>query len=638
MSKAAPEAVAGRARSPLTALVSMPWGALDRPALGLSLLKAAAERSGYACDVHYLSIPFAERLGLDTYRWVYGDLPHVAFAGEWTFAEALNGPRHEADRLYLEEELDGRWRLGAERIARLRSVRAAAAPFLDWCMEAVDWARYDAIGFTSTFEQNLASLALAKRLKARWPHLWILFGGANWEGEMGRELHARFPFVNIAFSGEADETFPRVIEAIADGGEALAAIPGLSIRARDGGSLATAPPRPVADMDGLPTPDYSDYFAALARSGTAAEVVPTLLIETSRGCWWGAKSHCTFCGLNGQSMSFRAKSGPRALAELESLTAQWPIGTVSVVDNILDMKYFTSFFPALIEADLGLDLFWEVKANLSRAQVAMLARAGVRRIQPGIESLSTRLLGALRKGTTALRNLLLLRHCREHGVSVDWNVLHHIPGERAEDYRAVRRMLPAIAHLAPPAAHGPIRLDRFSPYHADPGAYGLSRVRPVPAYAAIYPFDEAGLSRVAYYFDFDAQPTGAAQERDSMLAEVAVWMRDPDPGTLTAFDDGRAIRLVDGRRNARNRTARLSGPARTAYLACDSIASVESIQARIARDHPGLSAAATRALLGRMEEAGWMVSDGDLHLSLATWPSGRPAAETETASAWATAA
>ena len=48
-------------------------------------------------------------------------------------------------------------------------------------------------------------------------------------------------------------------------------------------------------------------------------VVPTLLFETSRGCWWGAKSHCTFCGLNGETMAFRSKSPRRALDELEQL-------------------------------------------------------------------------------------------------------------------------------------------------------------------------------------------------------------------------------------------------------------------------------------------------------------------------------
>jgi radical SAM superfamily enzyme YgiQ (UPF0313 family) len=42
-----------------------------------------------------------------------------------------------------------------------------------------------------------------------------------------------------------------------------------------------------------------------------------LLFEASRGCWWGAKHHCTFCGLNGLSMTFRSKSADRAYSEIK---------------------------------------------------------------------------------------------------------------------------------------------------------------------------------------------------------------------------------------------------------------------------------------------------------------------------------
>ena len=48
---------------------------------------------------------------------------------------------------------------------------------------------------------------------------------------------------------------------------------------------------------------------------------PTLLIETSRGCWWGERNHCTFCGLNGSSMSFDEMAPGRALELFDGLFA-----------------------------------------------------------------------------------------------------------------------------------------------------------------------------------------------------------------------------------------------------------------------------------------------------------------------------
>ena len=49
-------------------LVSAPFADPDFPALGLSLLAAMAQRKRHRCRVEYLSIPFAEEIGIDAYR------------------------------------------------------------------------------------------------------------------------------------------------------------------------------------------------------------------------------------------------------------------------------------------------------------------------------------------------------------------------------------------------------------------------------------------------------------------------------------------------------------------------------------------------------------------------------------------
>ncbi len=82
--------------------------------------------------------------------------------------------------------------------------------FLDECMDAFDMARYDVVGFTTTFEQNLASLSLARMVKERYPEKVVVFGGANCDGVMGVELHRSFPWIDYVVSGEADLVFPRL--------------------------------------------------------------------------------------------------------------------------------------------------------------------------------------------------------------------------------------------------------------------------------------------------------------------------------------------------------------------------------------------------------------------------------------------
>ena len=63
----------------------------------------------------------------------------------------------------------------------------------------------------------------------------------------------------------------------------------------------------IRDLDALPVPNYRDYMARVQASPLGKTINPRLLFQTSRGCWWGAKQHCTFCGLNGQGMAYRSK-------------------------------------------------------------------------------------------------------------------------------------------------------------------------------------------------------------------------------------------------------------------------------------------------------------------------------------------
>jgi ribosomal peptide maturation radical SAM protein 1 len=604
-------------------LASMPWGAVDRPALGISLLKAGLASRGVPCDVRYLNLTFAAFLGLDGYNWVQGGLPHVAFAGDWLFAEALYGPQPADDARYLDKILGERWGVPPAARADLLAMRSRIEPFLEHCLAAVDWRAYSLVGFTSTFEQNIASLALARRLKAAHPELRTAFGGANWEGEMGEELHRCFPFIDLACSGEADESFPAVVQALAGARslEALSDIPGVIWRDTHGRTVANGPAAPITVMDALPIPDFADYFRELEASGTASAVVPTLLFETSRGCWWGAKSHCTFCGLNGGAMAFRSKSAARALDELRTLVTTWRTGFVAVVDNILDMRYFRDFLPALEEVDLGVELFYEVKANLSKSQVELLARAGVRRIQPGIESLSDHVLRLMRKGTTALRNIQLLKWCRQSGIAVDWNILYGFPGETTDDYERMSAMLPAIRSLGPPGAFGPIRLDRFSPYFTTPDRFGLTGVRPMGAYEHLYPFAPSSIARIAYYFDFDYAP-GAwpGDVARPFLYEVQDWIAYPDLGSLVAVDcDDGTLLLLDQRRDALAHEHQLDAVEREAYLYCDEIRSAEGVTGHLRRLWPDrqIENGDVVGMLDRLVADRLMLREGSLYLSLA---------------------
>ena len=594
----------------------MPFGPIEYPSLGLGLLAAHCQRADIHCDTTYLAISFANRIGVKDYMWIARGIHYQLFAGEWVFAEALYGPRPEADASYL-DLLAHSSRFDPRHLERLKGIREAVTTFMDDCDDAVDWGYYSIVGFTSIFQQNLASLALAARLKARYPYLTVAFGGANWEAPMGPTLQRRFPFVDLAFSGEADHSWPAVLDARRRG-EVPDGIAGVT---RGGADRVASPTTGmVHDLDTLPVPDYQPYFDQLGAAPRLLGVRPSLLLETARGCWWGERSHCTFCGINGSTMAFRSKSPERAVDEIATLVQRYRTRTFGVVDPILDMRYFRTVLPRLAEADLEAKFCWEVKANLTRRQVAQLAAAGVSAIQPGIESLSDHVLQLMRKGTTAARNIELLKWCAEYGVTPLWNLIYGFPGERFEDYDTLPDLIQALWHLPAPVSTGPISLDRYSPFHSTPEHFGMVHLRPARALRTLYPFDEHIRMNMAYYFDFDyAEDRTAEQFVAPALSAVEQWMATKRRGNLwIAEGDGRTV-LTDTRQRhgLAPLEAELAGWRARVLTACERAQSFGDLAQLPAVRAGGVGQGELAGFLSSMTERRWAVRLGEKWLSVA---------------------
>jgi len=612
----------------------MPFAGLERPAIGLSLLKAGLGRRGVRAEIRYLNWELAERIGLDDYEFVtdWSIVPHQAFVGEWMFTEALYGPRPDMDRRFA-ARLRDKWGLSDEAIARVFTARGTCTDFIDHCAKNIDWSDYRIVGCTSMFQQNIASIALAKRVKELYPDVVTVMGGANWEGEMGRELHRQFDCVDVVCSGEADESFPAVVAAVLDG-RSLAGIAGISFRS-DGSSVSSPQPPVFAKLDGLAWPDYDEYFETRAAHPEIAErVPPLLLIQTARGYWWGERRHCTFCGLNGGAMAFRSKSPDSVVNELRHLRERYGVSAIDAVDEILDMKYFRTLLPQLEREGLDVQLFYEIKANITHQQVAQMARGGITSVQPGIENLSDHVLGLMDKGTTALKNVQLLKWCREYGITVYWNLLHGIPGETKEDYDNVVRIIKVIWFLQPPTGGAVrLRLDRFSPYHNDPVRYGVTRVHAAESYHYLYQVDDAALDRIAYYFDFAYTDGRTAPDECAREAAELVerWLADQRRGDLLQQrrPDGR-VRLVDTRPGTESVRV-LDGWRAAAYLACDRVLSMRRLaDLPILADVPE---AELESYVDECERDNVMLRDGGQVLSLAVHdppcpPDGDPTAVT----------
>lgn len=622
--------------------VQMPFASVERPSLALGLLASALREDGIPVGTVYANIAFAETVGLASYFLVGQCAPHM-LVGDWLFSPAAFGPAADGRRLPVERAhlaIDDRTlaeileeRQQADLAGLLEGLRRRAESFVDEVTEQILAARPRVVGCTSMFDQHVASLALLTRIKTRAPEILTVIGGANCAGVMGRATHLSFPGVDFTVTGEFDAYAVDFFRALCDSGgctEDVALPPnvlGPGDRQADPAQLVRTPIL-VVDMDTTAVPDYDDYFDQMYASSLSPYVVPTLPFETSRGCWWGAKQHCTFCGLNAEGMAFRRKSPGRAVDEIRTLTSRYGTCRCAAADNIIDMSYFETVLPQLSGDGQPYALFYETKANLSRHQVAALAAAGCTVIQPGIESLHDGTLRLMRKGTTACQNIQLLKYCLELGVAPAWNILCNFPGSDPAWVADVARDFESLFHLFPPLGTTPIRFDRFSPYHQRPEEYGLS-LAPMPSYQRVYPLPAETVGDLAYFF-YDTRGISPEVKRNAEVSEemarrwrAAFAARDRPHLVVEEATDDRVC-IFDTRPKAAESRHELRGPAATVLRVLDTPVGSEGLARRLTESSPSLDPADARRGLAELLERRLVWRSSTQYVGLAVPPPCRP--------------
>jgi ribosomal peptide maturation radical SAM protein 1 len=613
-------------------LVTMPWHPIDLPSLQVGLLHRLLQQVRPDDEVHEFhgSVRWAEfllegshgRLRPGDYETIGSDSIFDGL-GDWVFSGVL-----------YEDEDWGVARLREYAASRgictdtASEMRVHAAEFIAECAAEVLAQEPDVVGFTSTFMQNVASLALAAELKRRRPDLVVVFGGSNCDGPMGHALHRNHPFVDYVVRGEGEYAFPALLRHL-DAGTPPADVPGLCwwegpVDGQADGRVSranTESRRTVAPAD-IPAPNYDQWHALLEASPVIEYVYPKLVVEGARGCWWGEKHHCTFCGLNGSSMAFRAKTGTQLWSEIDHLVRRHRILDVVTVDNIIDMAYFKDFLPLAVDSGWDLRMHYEVKSNLSRDQIALLSEAGAVLIQPGIESLSNRVLDLMDKGVSGARNVRTLRECENHSLTVTWNYLYGFPGETVQDYAPVIDQLPALVHLQPPGGAHRIQLERFSPHFTDPG-FGFGKRRPAEMYQHVYELPEAELTDLVYLFG--TEDAGIGGEAESRLKQAVGQWRDGHPGSSLVMEEaapegGTDVLLVhDQRHGWPRRTHRFTGWQAAALRRLEDGRNEPALHRLLTGDGHDVPAERLSAWVKEALALGLLFRDGPTYVSLPTW-------------------
>ncbi|GLY24167.1 RiPP maturation radical SAM C-methyltransferase [Micromonospora sp. NBRC 101691] len=603
-------------------LVAMPWQSISSPSLPVGLLHSRLRQArptdqideyhGYLHWAEHLLTASAGEITADDYIAV-ADKGLFHGTGDWVFAGALHD--------------DAQWRLaefrthaesvdGAEiDLPKIEWMRQLAAPFVEDAAKRIVAGEPDVVGFTSTFMQTIPSLALARAIKRRRPQVRVVFGGANCDGPMGAALHRNHRFVDYVVRGEGELAFPLLLDRI-DAGRTPADVPGVCWWDGDR-SVAVAPARTTVPPTLIPIPTFDRWQADFDASVLRDRVNPSLVVEAARGCWWGDKHQCTFCGLNGSVIAFRSKPADQFWTELSTLVERHQILDVIPVDNILDMDYFRTLLPRLAAADWDLRMHYEVKSNLRADQVRQLAEAGIVHVQPGIESLSARVLKIMDKGVDGVTNVRLLRDSEDHRLTVQWNYLYGFPGETDHDYTEVVAQFPALVHLQPPRGAARITVERFSPYFERP-ELGFGRREPAPFYRYLYPFGHDELMDLAYFFQCDDRGIGAETAR-ALDDAVARWQDDHHESYLLLDErsDG-TLGIRDRRSGWPHRDHTLRGWHAAAYRDLNRPRTVTALHSQLTTAGHRVDTAELARWLDQQRADGLVFADADRWVALAT--------------------
>jgi ribosomal peptide maturation radical SAM protein 1 len=485
-------------------LVNMPFASVTMPSLALTQLKSILEehfKDQILVDVYYLNHNFANHMGVDFYNHVSNlqDSQNSGL-GDWFFRQIAFPTLPNNAGVYLTRYFPQRNDQSNKLKGLILKSRRGLEELMEDLITKYELDKADLVGFTSMFMQNVAVFAMAQKIKERNPNVTIIMGGANCESPMGQVIVKNVKQIDYVFSGPALKSLPEFVQHWLDHEEwKCSSIKGVFSKRN---YIFHTGPDAIGEELSIDVPTKLEYDSFLSNwnenfANTGAK--PILLFETSRGCWWGERAHCTFCGLNGTTMAYRSMKPELAIDLISGLFKfSSRVSRLESVDNILPKNYVEEVLP-FINPPENMTIFYEVKADLSEQDVEVLSKAGVRSIQPGIESLTTSTLKLMKKGTSSFQNLMLLKNCLLHGVTPVWNLLMGFPGEKEEVYRKYVEDVPLLVHLPPPTGAYPVRFDRYSPYFVKAEEYKLD-LHPLDYYSLIYPFEENDLENMAYFF------------------------------------------------------------------------------------------------------------------------------------------
>ncbi|EPR34286.1 Radical SAM domain protein [Alkalidesulfovibrio alkalitolerans DSM 16529] len=286
----------------------------------------------------------------------------------------------------------------------------------------------DVVGVSLNFAaSSRPSLDILRGVREALPEATTLLGG-NTATFRARDL-CLDPAVDAVVVGEADLTFPEIVDALAVGSP-LDGVPGLCIE-RQGRAVTTKDRPLVENLDALPFP---------ARDLLPLGETYTRSVLTARGCSYG----CIYCSATAfWRRRTRIRSVDGILAEVATLVRD-KAAYFSFADDCFTIRPERAMAVCDGLAAMGGETAWSCTGRIETISPELLERmaaTGCRMIFFGVESGSPRILARLKRRYTPKRVEEVYAMCLAHGIVPSFSFIVGLPFEEPQDVAATFELI-----------------------------------------------------------------------------------------------------------------------------------------------------------------------------------------------------
>ena len=602
-----------------TILVSMPFAETSIPSVQLALFDAYLKDRNVNITTKHLYLNAAEIYGLNNYNYLINS-PNDSYIAQLAFSKYLF-PIHweknlEKFRYYYENIIttDKKYK----ETLPFENYLSLTDKFYSYAIHPSNWEKFDIIGFTLNYGQFLPSLAIAKKIKEKYPKKIIVFGGSTTINELGKRVLNAFDWIDFIVSGEGEEA----LFLLSNEFENYSTIPGLIYRKNN--DIIWNKNDNFIDINTLPYLDFKSYFQDLSIISDEVQQYYALFgrlpIELSRGCWW---NNCTFCNISVYNKKYREKTVERFVEELNYLSETYKNLTFQVIGNTLPQNDYRKLCEKIISLGKDFNLYIEARAGqLKSDDYTLLKKAGFCNIQTGIEAFSSNYLKKINKGVKLIDNIAVLKYCKENSIYNNYNLIVNYPNEDHIDFLETIHNIEFIKDYIDPPQISQFVVGYDSPIYKNPDQFNIEKLEYKIIDTIMYPPEV--LKNDFFFFNQFKRKKEIKENRWKSLVEdwktiienrghEAVKRKTTIEKHVFYYIDGKTyLKIYDNRNHGNVMIYVLNSQEREIILACENIISLDTLKEKLSH----ISGNELNNMLKIFVEAGIIFKEEDLLLSL----------------------